>query len=343
VAASDLAEGAGAVALATTTPAEIVLYDWVDDAIADVLPQFTEESGIAVRYEIYDSQEEAVENMRSGEVYDVVVLETQFIPSLIEDGLLAEINLQQIPNFKNVSANFRDLAFDPGNQHSIPYTWGTTGLVVRSDLVEEPITQWADMWNPEYTGRVANWMTSPRYTIGATLLMLGYSVNSEEPAELEEALEKLIELKPGTTWLSEEATTAPLLVSGAAVVSLGWSYDYWTAQEKIDTIEYVLPAEGSILWADNFVIPANSPNREAAELFLDFILRPEISAQMINGNYYPMANDAALEFVDEELLDDPVVFPTEAQMRNAELLLPLSREGEQLYERIWRRFEAAYP
>lgn len=321
---------------------ELVFYDWSNDSIAEVFEAFTQEYGVKIRYVSYEYQEDAVANMRANQVYDIVVLENQFIPALINEGLLAEIDYQNVPNFKNISANFRDLAHDPKNKHTIPYSWGTTGLVVRSDLVAEPITSWSDMWDPRYAGQVALWETTPRYILGAALKSLGYSVNSEEPAELEAALSRLQAFKENVIWLNDEwHSTAPLLVKGEAVMALGWSEDVWLAQEETEAISYVLPKEGAILWGDNFVIPANSPNKYTAELFLNFILRPEISAQIVNGNYYPMANDAANAYIQPEILADPVIFPPNQALKNSELLLPLSAAGEKLYADIWDRFLAA--
>ena len=321
---------------------ELVFYDWGEDGIETVFEAFTEEYGVKIKYVTFLSTEEAVENMRAGEVYDVVVMENQFVPALRDEGLLAQIDYSNVPNFKNISANFRDLSYDPSNEHSIPYSWGTTGLVVRSDLVEEPITRWADMWDPRDAGRIVNWNTTPRFMIGATLLTLGYSVNSEEPAELEAALERLLALKPDNIWLNDEdgLTPTPFLQSGEAVMAQGWSEEVWEAEAEGVDVSYVIPEEGTILWGDNFVIPANSPHKYTAELFLDFILRPEISGQIVNANYYPMANEAANEFVDPEILNDPVVYPTNEDMINAELLLPLSPEGEKLYADVWERFLA---
>jgi spermidine/putrescine transport system substrate-binding protein len=132
-----------------------------------------------------------------------------------------------------------------------------------------------------------------------------------------------------------------MFASGEAVLGMGWSEDVWLAQEESDNIAYVLPEEGTILWGDNFIIPANSPNKYTAELFLDFLLRAEITGQIVNETYYPMPNDAAVEFIDPEILNDSVVYPTNEEMENAELLLPLSSEGEQLYAAIWERFLAA--
>jgi spermidine/putrescine transport system substrate-binding protein len=160
---------------------ELVLYDWPDDIPQSVLDDFTAEYGVQVIYLTYDSMEEAMENIQAGNLYDVAVIENDFLPSLLADNLLAEIDYQNVPNFKNISANFRDLAHDPGNQHSIPYSWGTTGLLVRSDLVEHPVSQWADLWKPGYPGKLAV-RAEPLELVGVTLKSLGYSLNSEDPA-----------------------------------------------------------------------------------------------------------------------------------------------------------------
>jgi spermidine/putrescine transport system substrate-binding protein len=337
-----VSQSSPAISPPTTTAVvkELIFYDWAEDSITDVFEAFSQEYGVKVTYLTYESQEEAIENIRAGQKYDVVIMENQFIPILIQEGLLAEIEYRNVPNFKNISANFRDLAYDPNNKYTIPYSWGTTGLVVRSDLIEKPITRWADLWHPRYTGRVAMWSSTPRYTLGASLKSLGFSVNSEKPTELEEALRRLRQLQPRAIWLDDDHSSAPLLISGEAVLALGWAEDVWLAQAEREAITYVLPEEGTIMWGDNFIIPANSPNKYAAELFLNFILQPEISAQIINGNYYPMPNDAAKPFIKPEILADPVVYPPNEALKNAELLLPLTPAGERLHASIWERFLA---
>jgi spermidine/putrescine transport system substrate-binding protein len=336
--------GLGSPPMPTPEPLadELILYNWSGDLIETLFDDFAEEYGIEVKYVIYETPEQAVENIRAGEQYDVVVLENEYVPSLVEEGLLAKIDYRNVPNFNHISANFRNLAYDPGNRHSIPYSWGTTGLVVRSDLVDEPVTGWSDMWDPHYAGRVIGWLI-PRYTLGAALKSLGYSINSEVPEELEAALEHLIELKPNVTWLTDEETSAYYLADAEAVMALGWAYDVQVGQEENEAIVYVLPEDGTILWGDNFVIPANSPHKYEAELFLNFILRPEITGQLVNLNYYPMANDAAIPYIEPEILNDPVIYPPNEDLRNAEILLPLSPPGEQLYAEIWERFMAAAP
>lgn len=321
---------------------ELTLYDWAGDLIESVFEDFTQEYGIEVKYVVYDTPEQAVENIRAGQEYDVVILENEYIPSLVNEGFLARIDYRNVPNFDHISANFRDLVYDPGNKHSIPYSWGTTGLVVRTDLVEEPVTSWLDMWDRRYAGKIVGWLI-PRYTLGAALKSLGYSINSEDTGELEAALERLIELKPNAIWLTTEETSAYHLASDEAIMALGWAYDAQVGQQEHTAIDYILPKDGTILWGDNFAIPANSPHKYEAELFLNFILRPEITGRIVNMNYYPMASEAAVPFIDPEILNDPVIFPRNEDLRNAEILLSLSPEGEQLYAQIWERFMAAEP
>lgn len=126
-------------------------------------------------------------------------------------------------------------------------------------------------------------------------------------------------------------------------MALGWAYDAQIGQEEHEAIDYILPEEGTILWGDNFVIPAKSSHKYEAELFFNFILRPEVTAQIVSLNYYPMASEAAVPFIDPEILNDPVIYPRNEDLRNAEILLPLSPEGERLYAQIWERFVAAEP
>jgi spermidine/putrescine transport system substrate-binding protein len=322
----------------TESATRIVFRNWGGDISQEILDAFEEETGIEVAYVPYASQEEVIEEMRAGEAYDVVVLENQLIPALVGEGLLAELDYGNLPNFKNISANFRDLAYDPQNHHAVPYSWGTTGLVVRTDLVEEPVTRWADLWKPAYAGRVMGWPLS-RYLLGIALKSQGYSLNSEDPAEVNVAVEQLIALKPHLElqeW--EPAVAAPYLATGEMVVAVGQADDVIEGREHNPHIAYVLPEEGGILWGDNFTVPANAPNKEAAERFINFLLRPEISAQIINETYYWLPNDAALPLVDPEIRENPAIFPSSEDIANAEILLPLSSHGEELYQVAWQRF-----
>ncbi|GAB4471817.1 MAG: spermidine/putrescine ABC transporter substrate-binding protein [Anaerolineae bacterium] len=321
----------------------LTYYDWDGYMDPAVLEAFTEEFGVEINAVVYESQEEAIANMEAGEVYDVVVMENRFISSLIDKGLLAPINYQNVPNIKNISPNFLDLAYDPGNRYTVPYTWGIAGLLYNTELVEGPVTSWMDQWDPAYAGRVGLWRGTPRETLGMALMALGYSANSEDPAELEEALALLLELKPDG-FIYEEAgindTCGPQVADGEVAITLGWSYDLATALESSDSVAFIIPEEGGMLWGDNLVIPANSPNKYTAEVFINYLMRPEVNAQITNYTYSATANQAAIEFVDPEILQDTSIFPTEETIRRSEIILPLSAEGEALHTAIWERFLA---
>jgi spermidine/putrescine transport system substrate-binding protein len=336
------------LAMPTPPPAladELIFYNWEDDLPQSVLDAFTQETGVKVKYLVYESQEEAIDTIRAGQVYDVVVMESRFVGLLVRESLLAEINYKYVPNFKNISANFRDLVYDPHNKHSMPYNWGLTGLVARKDMVKTPVTRWADLWDPRYADHVAIWRGQPREVIALTLKSLGYSANSENPAELAAALARLLELKPHLRYVEDYDPTyaAAALATGEVVLAMGYAGDVQISQDLNVPATFVLPAEGALLWGDNFVIPANSPHQYTAELFLNFLQRPEINAQIANENHYATPNEAAYPLIDPALRNDSVVFPPNEDLKRAEIILPLSVEGQKLYDQIWQRFLDAAP
>ncbi len=317
---------------------ELIFYNWADYMPQSVLDAFTAEYGVKVTYVTYETMDEAIQNIKSGLTYDVAVVEHDLIPDLAASGLLAEIDHRSVPNFKNVPADFRDLTFDPGDKHSVPYSWGTTGLLVRTDLIEAPVTRWADLWNNAYPGKIAA-RPEPVELISLALKSLGRPLNSENPEELEAALQRLLALKPSLLFVSSEDTQAvDVLLSGQAVILLGWPGDALYAQEQSKAVQYVLPQEGTMLWSDRFVISAASPNRHTAETFLNFLLRPEVAGQIVNENHYAIANEAARPFIDPAIFGNPILYPASQDIQKGDWYSPLSPAGQKLYDDLWARF-----
>jgi spermidine/putrescine transport system substrate-binding protein len=332
----------------TATPAlakEIIFADWEGDMPQSILDAFTAEYGVKVIYDAYLAQEDMLDKIRAGKQVDVLVLESRLVPASVSEGLLRPINYQNVRNFKNISANFRGLAYDPENEYTIPFNWGTTALVVRTDLVKTPITRWADLWDPRYTGRVGIWRGQWREVIALTLKSLGYSANSENEQELQAALERLITLKQSVRYLEDYDPTysAKALASGNVVVAMGYAGDVIASQEMNLEVAYIYPEEGALMWGDNYVIPSNSPSPAAAELFLNFLLRPEISAQIANENHYATPNEAAMPLIDPDVLNDPVIFPPPESLQTMQIIMPLSPQGQALYDQLWEQFLAAPP
>ncbi|MBL8155844.1 MAG: spermidine/putrescine ABC transporter substrate-binding protein [Anaerolineae bacterium] len=321
-----------------TLATRLTIHTWEDDIPQEILDAFSNETGVTLELIPFLTYEEGVENIRGGMMLDVVWLSNTEVGPLIRDGLLAAIDYRNIPNARNIAANFRDLIYDPGNRHTVPFSWGTTGFVFREDLFTKPDLRWSDLWNNSF-GPVGIWQDT-RTLIGLTLKSLGYSVNSENPAELEAALTQMIDLKGKAIFLEDIniASSAYPLNDGQISLAFGWSYDFLIGQELNPNIAYIIPQDGSILWGDNIVIPANSPNKYTAEKFIDFMLRPEISALYTNTNFYATANDAAYEFIEPSIRSNPAIFPPPESLQNAEILMPLSAEGKALYDSIWARF-----
>ncbi len=326
------------VAAERELPRELIFYDWADNVPQSIFDAFEAETGVHVVLRTFGSLEEMTAEMRAGKQYDVVNVGSEVASTLIAEGRLAAIDYDHVPNFTNIALNFRDLSIDPGNKHLVPLAWGTTGLVVRTDLTAAPVTRWADLWDARYAGKVV-WWEQPRFSIAIALKTLGFSANSEEPAELEAALEQLLKLAGQATLEPYDIDAATTMRNnGQAVLSWGWQIDALAASETNPAVAYVLPEEGALLWGDNLGIPANSPNHDVAELFINFMLRPEIHAEYANTAYMAIPNDAALPLIKPEIVNNRMIFPSDEDMRGAEIVLPLTAQGEKLYADIWARF-----
>jgi spermidine/putrescine transport system substrate-binding protein len=330
-------------ATAPQPPAQkpLIFYSWAGYMPQGILDLFQQEYGIPVEYITYADQDEALAQLRAGKrQFDVAVLGDVHLAAAVTEGLLAELDYQNIPNFRNLGANFRDLTNDPENRYSIMIQWGTTGIIARSDQLLQPVTSWADLWNPTYAGRVGIW-PYPREVIGITLKSLGYSVNSEDPEELRAAADKLALLRKNVFLLDPSAPTGTAsLLDGNNVMFFGWSFDAMEAQERLDSAVYVLPQEGTVLWSDSVTVPANSPHKQAAEQFINFLLRPEIGAQMVNEMWIPSPNEAARPFIKPEILKNPLVYPPPENLGQAEFYAEVSTETQKLQEEMWARFLA---
>lgn len=325
----------------TPAPEPLAVASWAGYMPQSILDAFTEATGIPVKFVAYSDQDEALDWLRAGRQFDVVVLGDSYIPTAVEEGLLAELNFENIPNFRNLGPNFRDLAFDPENRYSIMIQWGTTGLVVRTDRLAQPVTSWSDLWNSDYAGKIGVWPYRDDL-IGIALKSLGYSMNTEDPAEIRAAGEKLLELRQQVYLFDpDQATGVANLLDDQTVMIYGWSYDAVEAHNRLPACEYVLPQEGTLLWTDNVAIPTGSGRKQDAERFINFLLRPEISARMVNELGQPSPNEAARQFIKPEILYNPVIYPPMRTLEQAEFYTVVSEETRRQYEEIWERFLAA--
>lgn len=332
---------AACVAAPPAAPEPLVVATWAGYMPQSALDAFTDETGIPVQFVPYSDQDEALEWMRAGKPLDVVVLGDTYIPQAVDEGLLAPLDFQNIPNFRNLGPNFRDLIFDPENRYSIMLQWGTTGLVVRSDRIHAPVTSWEALWDPAYAGKIGVWPYKNEL-INIALKALGYSINSEDSAELAAAGDKLVQLRANVFLLDpDQATGVAQLLDDQTVMIYGWSYDAVAAHQQIAASQYILPEEGTLIWTDNVTISAGSRHKAEAEQFINFLLRPAVSAQFVNELWIPSPNEAARPYVKPQVAYNPAIYPPLRTLERAEFSAILSPATLRIHDQIWERFLAA--
>src|SRR6185436_8778948 len=322
-----------------TKPSQLNVYIWTNYLPQDVVDDFKKRTGIETRVDTYDSNETLLAKLQSGVAdYDVVVPSDYMLKVMIPQKLLREIDRARLEGFANLDPRLLDQKFDPGNRHSIPYLWGTTGIGYDKTKVAAPIDSWAALFDERYAGRILM-LDDAREAFGAALKLMGRSINETDPAILRQAAEKLKQQKKQVrTYNSSDF--ANLLAAGDVDVAQGWNGEMAEAvAESKGRLAYVIPKEGGTLWIDSLAIPASARNVDAAYEFLRFVLDPEIAARIVNGVHYAGANQAALPKIDPAIRNDPAIYPSKDDLDRCELLEDLG-ETTQLIDELWTEVKA---
>ena len=317
----------------------ITIYNWGEYIDTDLLKQFEKETGIKVTYETFDSNEGMMGKIEQGGTsYDITMPSEYMIEMMKEKDLLLPLDYSKIPNIKNIDPYFLDLPFDPDNQYSLPYFWGTVGIAYNSSLLDgQTFEEWDDLWNPTLTQQVIL-VDSARETIGMGLNSLGYSLNSTDMGELREATDKLKSLSPNIKAVIGDEVTQ-LMISGEAAISLTWSGQAADMMYENEDINYIVPEEGSNLWFDNMVIPRTSKNIEGAHAFINFMLDAEVAAQNADYVGYSTPNLAALDLMDPEVTEDERFYPDEETRNHLEVYRNLGLEMLGHYNELFLEFK----
>lgn len=296
---------------APVEPPTVNIYNWADYISPKVIERFEREYKVKVVYDTFDSNETVLAKLQSGFTgYDVIFPTDYMVTILAKSGLLQPLEKAKLPNLVNIDPMLLDKTYDPGNVHSIPYMFGTTGIGVRTDLIKTPITSWMDLFKPgpELQGKITM-LNDRKDLVGAALKALGYSINSTDPKQVEEAKQLLLSQKPFVKTY-DSTTYKNNLGVGEVAVGLAWSGDmaslFWNGTK---TVQYILPKEGAAIYCENMTIPKGAPHVELAHTFINFLMVPEVAAEITNATYFATANRAALPFVREELRNDPIIFP----------------------------------
>ena len=321
------------------------LYAWSEYVPQQMLDNFTEKYGITVNYDTYSSNEEMLAKLQAGASgYDVIIPSDYTVAIMISQKMLEPIDVSKLSNFGNLDSRFINRDYDPGNKYSIPYQWGTTALIYDKTFVPFEPKSWADLWDPAYNGRLV-FLDDEREVMGMALEVLGFDRNSTNATELNQAEEKLIELKANILKFdSDEPETA--IISGEAWAGLVYNGNASLAYQENTNVEYLCPTEGCTIWFDNLAIPKGAPHKDAALLFIDWVLDPQQSILITAEFPYSNPNKAALDLLkteEPEMYDAYMAFsgtnPPDSFLANAKPTIDVG-EATTLYDSLWTDFKA---
>jgi len=337
-------EGGSGEETAAKLGGTLYYYNWADYVNPETYKAFTKETGVDIKKDFFVSNEELQAKLQGGaRGFDLAAPTGYMVQILAEAGLLEELDHSKLPTVaKNLDPRFKGLPYDPDDKFSVPKDWGTTGFVYRTDLVKEKPTTWrdfVDLAKGPYSGKVTVLDGIPE-CVGSMLVMLGYSYNSEDEKEIEEAKQELIDLKPHLLAITS-TEYKQMLISGRAVMALGWNGDGAAVAAK-KPAEYVVAEEGGEFWVDAYVIPTGSKNPTAAHAWIDFVYQPEQNAAETEYTYYgsPVKRDLLKPVIDPEVYSNPDVFPPTDTLDKLEPN-EVTPEGTKLRDRVWTEFKAA--
>ncbi|MGL4849623.1 MAG: ABC transporter substrate-binding protein [Clostridium sp.] len=320
----------------TSTGKVLNVYNWGDYIDPTLITQFEQETGIKVNYNTYDTNETMYAKIKSGSSdYDIVVPSDYMIEKMIKENLLEKIDFSKIPNYKYIGSQFKHLSYDPTDEYSVPYMWGTIGIAYNSKYIKGPITSWKDLWNPKYKDQIVMF-DSVRDSMAIALKSLGYSMNSTNPEQIKEAGALLREQKPLVlAYFVDEVKDA--LLSGEATIAPVWSGDAAYMMSEDPDIKYVIPKEGSNEWFDALAIPKNAPHKEAAEEFINFLCNPENGLKNVEYIGYQTPIPKTFDMLPEDIKKE---YPTKEQLKNCQIYTDLNQKTLDLYDEEWIKLKS---
>lgn len=321
----------------------VYVYNWGEYIDPEVITMFEEETGIKVVYDEFETNEVMFPKVEAGaSVYDVICPSDYMIQKMLDNDMLAEINWDNVPNAKaNIGAQYyeQSKSFDPENKYSVPYCWGTVGILYNKTMVNGPIDSWNVLWDEQYKDNILM-QDSVRDAFMVSLKRNGHSMNSVNESELEAAKNELIAQKPLVqAYVVDQVRDK--MIGDEAAIGVIYSGEAIFTQRENPNLEYAIPKEGTNVWIDSWVIPKNCQNKENAEKWIDFMCRPDIA--LLNFDYitYSTPNDAARELIeDEDIKNSTIAFPDLTQYNNLETFSYLGEEADLLYNNLWEEIKA---
>ena len=326
-------------AIAFGAKSSVYVYNWTEYMPDEVIAAFEKETGIKVVYSTYESNESMYAKVKllKGKGYDLIFPSTYFVHKMRKEGLLAPVDRSKLTRFNNLDPLLLDKPYDPGNLYSIPYVWGSTAIAYNQDHVKkENVVSWKDLWRPEFENRLVM-NDDLREVLGIGLIVNGFSVNDTDPDHIKTAFESIKTLMPNIRVFSGDSPKQPLM-NLEVYAGMIWNGEAYMASQEFPAIHYTYPREGAIFWVDSMCIPKNAKNVDAAHRFIDFILKPEMAKLICEYVGYAPANRAAMGLMDQEVKDNPMIFPDSSIVEKGEFQTDVG-DAILIYERYWEKLK----
>ncbi len=313
---------------------EVNVYNWGDYIDETLIEKFETETGIKVNYDTFDSNESMYVKIKNGGVnYDLAIPSDYMIDKMKQEDMLEPINFDNIPNYQYIREDLKGLSFDANNEYSVPYFWGTVGILYNKTMVEETVDSWDILWDPKYSGQIFMY-DSQRDSLAVALKRLGYSLNTTNESELLEAQQSLFDQKP----LVQAYFGDPIrdkMIGEEGALAVVYSGDALTCMSENENLDYAIPAEGSNTWFDSMVILKGAQNKENAEKFINFMTEPNNA--LVNSEYvgFSTTNSETYNLLEDGVKSLTVYWPTDAEIAKNEVFINLDSETTVLYDRIW--------
>jgi spermidine/putrescine transport system substrate-binding protein len=321
---------------------QLYIYTWTQYTDKPLLKTFIAQTGMKVLADVYDSNDVMLAKLQAGggSAYSIIYPSDYMVQKMVNKDLLAEINHDRLIGLENLFPRFHDPIYDRNNRYSIPFNWGTTGLLYNSEKISEPPEDWDYLWrNKEKLNKQMTLLNDVREVMGAVLRMLGYSYNSKNEKEIKEAYDKLKQLKPAIAAFDTDAWQNQIL-AGDLVLAMCYSADAVKISQENPKLKYVIPRSGSSLWTDTIVIPKTAPNVAGAYAWINMILQPEVAAQITQRLNIATPNSAGFEQLPKRIQNNPNLFPSESFLANCERITPVG-EFEEVYDRYWTQLTSS--
>lgn len=341
--------------LAVAKEKTLNIYNWSDYIAEDTIANFEKETGIKVRYDVFDSNEVLEAKLLSGKTgYDIVVPSSDFMAKQIKAGVFKQLDKTRLSEWKHLDTDLMALleAYDKGNKHSIPYLWGTTGIGYNPDLVkkhlgeEAPVDSWDLVFDEKYVSKLSKcgvaFLNAPSEIMPAALRYLELDPNSVNKGDYKKAENLLMKVRPHVTYFHSSRYISDL-ANGDICVAIGWSGDVLQASDRADeadngvVVEYTIPKEGAGMWFDMLAIPKDAENIDEAYAFLNYLLKPEVIADISNYVAYASPNKSSFALVDEEIRDNPGIYPTEEAKKNLYVFAVLPPKVDRIINRSFTK------